>query len=99
MTAGNFTGGGEAQANPMDYLSAGGLKDILGGNTLDAAAAAGAGAASGGGDLGAEGGASAAAGAEEGAEGKVASAEGGKDAAKQGIGRRLSCLLRLFSLL
>lgn len=45
MTAGNFSGGGEGQSNPMDYMSAGGLKDILGGNTLDAAAAAAAAAA------------------------------------------------------
>lgn len=31
MTAGNFSG--EHQENTMDYMSAGGLKDILGGNS------------------------------------------------------------------
>lgn len=36
MTAGNFSGEVQ-QSHPMDYMSAGGLKDILGGgNVLDA---------------------------------------------------------------
>lgn len=33
MTAGNFTGEVQ-QSNPLDYMSAGGLKDILGGGSV-----------------------------------------------------------------
>lgn len=83
MTAGNFSGGGEGQENPMDYMSAGGLKDILGGNTLDgdaAGAGAGAGISSGNGREGAADGA----GGGGGKAGGGSEGGGGKDGGKQG---------------
>lgn len=67
----------------MDYLSAGGLKDILGGNTLDAdAAGAGGGAGSSSGNAGE--GAADGAGGGGGKAGGGSEGGGGKDGGKQG---------------
>lgn len=54
MTAGNFSG--EQESSPMDYMSAGGLRDVLGGSTPDASAAVtvAAGGGASGGSMGGE---------------------------------------------